>query len=405
MRDVVICEPVRTPVGRYGGRLKNRSAAELGATAVRGLLERTNLPPELVDDVVLGNCNPNSEAPAIGRVVAMDAGLPASVGGLQVDRRCGSGLQAIVQAALQVGGDMHDVVIAGGCESMSNASFYTVDARWGTAGAPSLVLHDSLARGRVTAGGRDHLVHGGMVETAENVRRQYRISREDQDELAYESHRRAVAAMTSGVFAAEIIPVEWEERGAAVVVDQDEHPRPDISREALARLTPMRRGVDPDATVTAGNASGQNDGAAVSLVTTPEIAERLGVTPLVRIVAAATAGVPADHMGIGPVPATERVLAKAGLTLADMDLIELNEAFASQVLAVTREWKFGASDFERLNVHGSGISLGHPVGATGARLVGLAARELARREGRYALVTLCIGGGQGMAAVLERFVA
>jgi acetyl-CoA C-acetyltransferase len=257
----------------------------------------------------------------------------------------------------------------------------------------------------VTAGGVNHPVPGGMIETAENLRRQYGIARDEQDALALESHRRAVAAQTNGVFAEEIVPVTVEGRSGAVVVDTDEHPRADTSLDRLAALRPIMRAADPEATVTAGNASGQNDGASLCIVTTRERADTLGLRPLARVLSWAVAGVPPRTMGIGPVPATEAALARAGLTLADLDLIELNEAFAAQVLACTREWGFGAADFERLNVHGSGISLGHPVGATGGRILATLLRELDRRGARYGLETMCIGGGQGLAAVFERIAA
>jgi acetyl-CoA C-acetyltransferase len=326
------------------------------------------------------------------------------VGGQHLDRRCGSGLQAVVNAAMQVQTGAHEVVVAGGTESMSNASFYSTDMRWGAA-RHGVRMHDSLVRARSTAGGRHHPVPGGMLETAENLRREYSIGREEQDRLAVSSHRRAVAAQQSGVLAEEIVPVTVPGRkGDDEVIAADEHPRPGTSLESLARLKPILGSSDPEATVTAGNASGQNDAAAMCLVTTPEKAAELGLRPLVRLVSWAVAGVPPRTMGIGPVPATEAALGRAGLTLADMDLIELNEAFAAQALAVMREWKFTDEDHDRTNVHGSGISLGHPVGATGVRMLASLSRELQRREARYGLETMCIGGGQGMAAVFERVV-
>lgn len=399
-REAVICEPVRTPIGRYGGMFKSLSAVELGVAALTGLLDRTGIPGEAVQDVILGHCYPNSEAPAIGRVVALDAGLPVTVPGMQVDRRCGSGLQAVIQACLQVTSGDNDVVIAGGVESMSNVAFYSTDMRWG--GARGVAVHDGLARGRTTAGGRHYPVPGGMLETAENLRRQYNISREEQDQLAVTSHQRAVAAQKDGLLAEEIIPVPVRNPRGDDVIDTDEHPRADTSVESLSKLKPVLLKEDPDATVTAGNASGQNDAASMCLVTTPGKAAELGLTPLVRLVSWAVAGVEPKVMGIGPVPATERALAKAGLQLSDIDLIELNEAFAAQALAVTREWGFGAADRDRTNVHGSGISLGHPVGATGGRMLATLARELPRRDARYGLETMCIGGGQGLAAIFER---
>ncbi|MEU4314206.1 acetyl-CoA C-acetyltransferase [Nocardia sp. NPDC024068] len=400
MNEAVICEPLRTPIGGYGGVFRPLTAVDLGVTVLRELLAR-GLPADAVDDVILGNCNPNSEAPAIGRVVSLTAGLPVEVPGQQLDRRCGSGLQAILNAAMAVQTGAARVVVAGGTESMSNVPFYTTDARWGAARG-GMTMHDGLARARVTAGGPDYPVPGGMIETAENVRREYGITREAQDALALESHRRAVAAQTSGAFAEEIVPVTVPARRGETVVDTDEHPRADTTLESLAALRPIMGRTLDDATVTAGNASGQNDAAAMCVVTTPERAAELGLRPLVRLVSWAVAGVPPRTMGMGPVPATAAALERAGLTLADMDLIELNEAFAAQALAVLQEWKLSGSDLERVNAHGSGISLGHPVGATGARLVGTLARQLTRIDGRYGLATLCIGGGQGLAAVVER---
>jgi acetyl-CoA C-acetyltransferase len=400
-REAVICEPVRTPIGRYGGMFKSQTAVDLGVAALTGLLERTGVSPESVQDVILGHCYPSSEAPAIGRVVALDAGLPVTVPGMQVDRRCGSGLQAVIQACLQVSAGDNDLVVAGGAESMSNVAFYSTDMRWGGARG-GVRVHDGLARGRSTAGGRHYPVPGGMLETAENLRRQYNISRQEQDELAVASHQRAVAAQKDGILAEEIIPVTVRSRRSEELIDTDEHPRDDTTVESLSKLKPVLLEHDPEATVTAGNASGQNDAASMCLVTTPEKAGELGLTPLVRLVSWGVAAVPPNVMGIGPVPATAVALAKAGLQLSDIDLFELNEAFAAQALAVMREWHFGGADRERTNVHGSGISLGHPVGATGGRMLATLARELNRRDARYGLETMCIGGGQGLAAVFER---
>ncbi|WP_020107013.1 acetyl-CoA C-acetyltransferase [Nocardia sp. 348MFTsu5.1] len=401
MRDVVICEPVRTPIGRYGGMFKSLTAVDLGVAAMKGLLERTGIAPDEINDLILGHCNGNSEAPAIGRVVALDAGLPVTVPGMHIDRRCGSGLQAVIQAAFQVGNGDNELVVAGGTESMSNASFYSVDMRWG--GARSGVqMHDSLVRARSTAGGRFYPVPGGMIETAENLRREYSISRLEQDELAVASHTRAVAAQQAGILAEEIVPVSVPNRSGDQIIDTDEHPRADTTVESLSKLRPIMGKQDPDATVTAGNASGQNDAASLCIVTTLEKAAELGLTPLVKLVSWGVAGVEPKVMGIGPVPATEKALTRAGLTLSDIDLIELNEAFAAQALAVMREWKFTADDHQRTNVHGSGISLGHPVGATGGRMLATLAREMQRRDARYGLETMCIGGGQGLAAIFEK---
>jgi acetyl-CoA C-acetyltransferase len=402
VRDAVICEPLRTPVGRFGGSLRDVPAQRLAATVIRALLDRTGLAADAVDDVVLGQGYPNGEAPAIGRVAALDAGLPVEVPGLQIDRRCGSGLQAVCDAAMRIQTGVADLVIAGGAESMSSVEFYTDAIRWGVKGG-GVELADRLARGRVTAGGERHPVPGGMLETAENLRRDHGISRERQDQLALRSHQRAVAAQQAGRFVDELVPVEVPQRkGDPVMVDTDEHPRADTTLEALAKLRPVRGRQDEAATVTAGNSSGQNDGAAACIVTTPEKAAALGLRPLARLVSWAVAGVGPATMGIGPVPATARALGRAGIAMDDLDLIELNEAFAAQVLAVTDTWGLDVIGDERFNPNGSGISLGHPVGATGARILATMLRELDRREGRYALETMCIGGGQGLAAVFER---
>src|SRR5487761_1018928 len=283
MREAVICEPVRTPVGRYGGGLRDVPAPELAAVVLRGLVSRTGLTSGDISDVLLGNCYPSAEAPAIGRVAALDAGLDVSVTGLQLDRRCGSGLQAVLMGAMQVQTGVSDLVVAGGAESMSSAPFYTTGVRWGARGG-DVTLHDSLARGRTTAGGVLHPVPGGMLETAENLRAEYKISRLEQDELALRSHQRAVAAQRSGVFAEEIIPVPTRTRRGETLVENDEHPRPDSSLEALGALRAVLAATGPESSVTAGNASGQNDGAAVCVVTHPDNAERLGLRPLARLV-------------------------------------------------------------------------------------------------------------------------
>ncbi|NMO03788.1 acetyl-CoA C-acetyltransferase [Gordonia sp. TBRC 11910] len=401
MHDAVICEPIRTAVGRYGGMYKDVPAADLAATVVQALVERTGITSSDIDDVLFGQCYPNGEAPAIGRVAALDAGLDVSVPGLQLDRRCGSGLQAVIDAVMRVQTGVADLVLAGGAESMSQAEHYSLGLRFGLRGRDT-ELSDRINRGRITSGGKFYPVPGGMLETAENLRSEYSITREAQDRLALTSHQRAVAARESGRFADEIVPVTISTRNGEVVLDHDEHPRSDVTMESLAELKAVLRHNDPYSTVTAGNASGQNDGAAVCIVATRAKAEQLGLRPMARLVTWAVAGVEPNRMGIGPVPATNKALARSGLTLADLDLIELNEAFAAQVLACTAAWDLAPADFERLNVNGSGISLGHPVGATGVRILATMLRELDRRQGRYALETMCIGGGQGLAAVFER---
>jgi acetyl-CoA acetyltransferase family protein len=400
MRDALICEPLRTPVGRFGGMFRDVSVTELATTVIKELLARTGLPSDQIDDVLLGQGYANGEAPALGRVAALDAGLPVEVPGLQIDRRCGSGLQAVLEASMQVQTGAADVVLAGGAESMSQTELYSTSLRWG-ARSGGAMLEDRLVRGRVTAGGEHYPVPGGMIETAENLRREYSIPRQEQDELALRSHQRAVAAQQNGTFAEEIVAVEVKDRkNGSRVIDRDEHPRPDASLDSLASLRPVMGRKDPEATVTAGNASGQNDGAAVCIVTHAEKASELALTPMARLVGWSAAGVPPRTMGIGPVPATRRLMARTGLSFEQLDLIELNEAFAAQALAVLREWDL-PDELERVNVNGGGISLGHPIGATGGRILATLLRELDRRGGRYGLETMCIGGGQGLAAIFE----
>ncbi|MCJ0893020.1 acetyl-CoA C-acetyltransferase [Rhodococcus sp. ARC_M5] len=401
MPDAVICEPLRTPVGRFGGQFKDISAQALAGTVIAELVARTGISGADIDDVILGQASPNGDAPAIGRIAALDADLGIDVPGMQVDRRCGSGLQAILQACMQVQSGGNDLVLAGGVESMSQTEFYATGMRWGVK-AEAVALSDRLARARVTAGGKNFPVPGGMIETAENLRAEFSISRADQDALAVQSHRRAVAAQNSGVFAEEIVGVSVPQRKSdPLLVTTDEHPRADTTVESLAKLKAIHASIDPESTVTAGNASGQNDGAAIAIVTTPDKAAALGLRPLARLAGWGVAGVAPRTMGIGPVPASEKALGRLGLSLDDMGIIELNEAFAAQALAVTRSWGIDPED-PRLNPHGSGISLGHPVGATGARILATLLREMDRREVRYGLETMCIGGGQGLAAVFER---
>jgi acetyl-CoA acetyltransferase family protein len=402
MREAVICSPVRTPVGRYGGALKEVDAEALAVTVVKAIFERTGIDPAVVDECVFGQGYPSGENPAIGRIATLAAGLPVEIPGYQTDRRCGSSLHAICLGAMEVQTGVADVVLAGGVESMSNVEFYTQGVRWGpNRGSVSLI--DRLDRGRITAGSRAYPIEGGMLETAENLRRKYGIPRQEQDEYSLRSHQRAVAAWDEGRFAAETVPVTvTPARGEPTVVERDEHPRRDTTLERLAALRPVRQRQDPESTVTAGNASGENDAAACCIVTTAEKARELGLKPMGKLRSWAVAGVHPAYMGIGPVPAAAKALERAGLSLADMELIELNEAFAAQVLAVTRAWDFKESDFDRMNVNGSGISIGHPVGATGARIMATLLYEMERRNAQFGLETMCIGGGQGIAAVIER---
>jgi len=401
-KDIVICNPKRTAVGRYGGAFVGVPVQELAATVVKAVIEDAGISGEVIDDIILGQASPNGAAPALGRVVGLDAELGVEVPGMQLDRRCGSGLQAIATAAAHVAAGAADLIIAGGAESMSNTE-YTVDGkiRWGAKGG-TMELKDRLQEGREQAGGKHHPIPGGMIETAENLREEYSIERERQDKLAVASHARAAAAQEAGDFDAEIVPVSVPQRkGDPVVVDKDEHIRPGTSEESLAKLRPVMGKTLEGATVTAGNASGQNDGAAAMIVTTRAKAEELGLDPYAVLRGWAVAGVAPETMGIGPVDATKKVFDRLGLTFDDIDLIELNEAFAAQALAVLDAWGISEDD-PRLNPVGSGISLGHPVGATGARMVVTAAHRMRRTDAERALVTMCIGGGQGLAAVIEK---
>lgn len=398
MRKAAIVSPLRTPVGGFGGTLRSLTAEKLGAHVVKSVIERSQIDPMLIEDVIFAQSYANSEAPCIGRWIALEAGLPEEVPGIQTDRRCGSGLQALVTASMMVQTGAADVVVAGGVESMSNIEYYTTGMRWG-ARAGNAQLYDRLDRGRERS--QPEWRYGkisGLIETAENLARKYDISREEADAFAVESHRRAHAAWEEGRFDAEVVPVEVPQRkGDPVRFARDEGIRPDSSMEKLARLRPI---MGDGFQVTAGNASQQNDAAAACLVVAEDKLEELGLTPMGYLAGWSAAGCDPSVMGIGPVPASRRVFERTGLGLEDMDVVEVNEAFAAQVLSVLKEWDW--HDPGRLNPNGSGISLGHPIGATGMRMVTTLLHELERRKGRYGLATMCIGGGQGMAAVFER---
>lgn len=396
MADAFIALPLRTPVGRYLGSLADVPAEKLAETVLRALVERSGVDPERIEDVIFAQAYPTGEAPAIGRWAALAADLPLSVPGMQIDRRCGGGLTAIGLAAAMVQAGQADIVIAGGAESMSNAEHYALGLRKGVkAGSP--VLHDRLLRGRERSQPEARFGRiSGMIETAENVGRDAGISRADADAYALTSHERAAAAWARGAFADEIVPVTFESRKGSVTVDQDEGVRGDVTAESLAALRPIMK----DGTVTAGNASQQNDAAAACLVVSEAGAKALKVDPVARLVGFAAAGCHPATMGLGPVPAVEKLFARTGKGWGDIDLVELNVAFATQVLGVLKGW--GWHDPERLNVNGSGISLGHPIAATGGRILASMMAELKRRDGRYALETMCIGGGQGCAALFQR---
>ncbi|WP_327754071.1 acetyl-CoA C-acetyltransferase [Sphingobium sp. SJ10-10] len=397
MRRAAIVAPIRTAVGKYGGSLKSFSAGDLGAVIIKALVERTKIDPERIDDVVFSQGYGNGEAPCIGRWSALAAGLPESIPGVQLDRRCGSGLQAVIDAAMRIQTGAADIVIAGGVESMSNVEYYSMDHRWG-ARSGSTQFHDRLTRGRVMSQPiARYGIISGMIETANNLAKDYGISREACDEYAAMSHQRAAAAWEAGKFDDELVPVAVPQRkGEPVMFARDEGIRADATPESLALLKPIEK----DGVVTAGNASQQNDAAAACLVVAEDKLSELGLEPMGYLHSWAAAGCDPSRMGIGPVPAVERLFARTGLGWGDIDLVELNEAFAPQVLACLKGWNW--DDRDRLNVNGSGISLGHPIGATGGRILANLLRELQRRDGRYGLETMCIGGGQGLAAMFER---
>ncbi len=397
MKRAAIVAPRRTPVGAFGGSLRGVPVERLGAEVVRAILAQTRIDPQRIDDVVFAQSYANGEAPCVGRWVALEADLPISVPGMQLDRRCGSGLQALATAAMMVQTGVADVVVAGGVESMSNVEYYTTDMRWG-ARAGTVKLHDRLDRGRERSQPERRFGRiSGMIETAENLAKAHGITREEADAYAARSQARAAAAWAQGKFDAEIVPVSVPQRkGDPVIVNRDEGVRGDTTVEKLAALRPLMK----DGTVTAGNASQQNDAAAACLVVAEDKLQELGLEPMGYLVGWAAAGCDPATMGFGPVPAVQKLFARTGMNFDQMDLVELNEAFACQVLAVLKGW--GWNDPDRLNVNGSGISLGHPVGATGMRIMTSMLHELQRRQGRYALETMCIGGGQGLAAIFER---
>ena len=401
MRRAAIVTPVRTPVGTFGGSLRPVPVEELAATTVRAVVQRSGIDPARIDDVVMAQSYANSEVPCVGRWAALQAGLPVSVPGMQLDRRCGGGLQAIVTAAMMVQSGAADVVIAGGVESMSNIEYYSTDMRWG-ARSGNVRFFDRLERGRERSQPVERFGKiSGMIETAENLARDYGITREEADAYALRSHQRTAAAWAAGRFDDEIVPVSVPQRkGDPVVFSKDEGFRADITAESLGKL----RVLFPNGTVTAGNASQQNDASAACLIVAEDKLAELGLTPMATLVGWAAAGCEPSHMGIGPVPAVKKLLARLNLRIDDMDLVELNEAFACQVLAVLKGWEWQDQDAiaHKLNVNGSGISLGHPIGATGVRILATLVHELQRRKGRYGLETMCIGGGQGIAAVFER---
>jgi len=400
MSDAFICDVIRTPFGRYGGALAGVRADDLAAIPIKALLDRNpSLDASAIDDVIFGCANQAGEDNRnVARMALLLAGLPQTVPGTTVNRLCGSSLDAISMAARGIKTAELSLVIAGGVESMSRAPF--VLAKSDAAFSRTMKLEDTTLGWRFVNPAMK-MLYGtdSMAETGENVAEEFQVSRPDQDAFAYRSQQRAAAAIKNGALAQEITPVTVTPRkGPPILVDHDEHPRPETTLEALAALKPI---VKPNGTITAGNASGVNDGACAVLLASAEAAQRFGLKPKARVLAAAAAGVAPRIMGMGPLPATRKALALAGLTLDQMDVIELNEAFASQALAVLRDLGI-ADDAPQVNPNGGAIALGHPLGASGARLVTAAVLQLQRTGGRYALCTMCIGVGQGIAMVLER---
>ncbi len=388
--DVVIVSALRTATGDFGGSFRTVSSLELGRTVVEEVVRRADLRPEQIDEVIFGNCNQYTDEPNVARCIALTAGMPVETTGFTIQRQCASGMQAIASGYQEIVFGDTDIVVAGGVESMSTAPYLLKAARWGKRlqhGEMTDSLWEMLT---------DPVYRIMMGETAERLADKYGISREAQDEIAYRSHKNALAAIDGGLFKEQIVPVTVKGRKGETIVDTDEHPRRDISMEVLSSLRPSFR---KEGTVTAGNASGLNDGAAAVVLMTARRAAELGLKPMGRIVAYAWAGVEPDLMGYGPVPAIRKALQKAGMTLDQMELIELNEAFAAQYLACEQLLELNR---EIVNVNGSGIALGHPVGCTGARVVVTLLHEMARRDLKIGLASLCVGGGMGMAMIMER---
>ena len=401
LREAWVVAAVRTPVGRYGGALANVRPDDLAALVIRSVVERSGIDPNEIEDVILGCANQAGEDNRnVARMSALLAGLPIEVAGQTVNRLCGSGLQAINAAAHTIMVGDGDVFVAGGVESMTRAPYVMAKPEEPWSRGPR-EMHDTTLGWRFTNPRLAEMHYPySMGETGENVAERCGVTREEQDAFALESHRRAVRAWEEGRFAAQIVPVPVAQRkGDPILVERDEHPRPDTSLEALGRLRPAFR---EGGTVTAGNSSGINDGASATLVVEAEKAKRLGLRPMARVVSTAVAGVDPAVMGLGPVPATRKALTRAGLSVADLDLVELNEAFASQSIQCIRELGL---DPEKVNVNGGAIAMGHPLGMSGARMVTMLVHEMARRGVRYGLATMCIGVGQGIGTVLERVEA
>lgn len=392
MTEVVIVAAVRTPIGSFGGSLKDISTVDLGSLVIKNAIERAGLEPEQVDEVIMGNVLGAGLGQNVARQMSVHAGVPVTVPAFTINKVCGSGLKSVQLAVQAVLCGDAEVVVAGGAENMSQAPYILPNQRWGSRMGNATVV-DTMLRDGLTDGFEDY--HMGI--TAENVAEQYGITREDQDSFALQSQKRAVAAVESGRFKEEIIPVEIpQRRGEPLVFDTDEFPRKDVSLEGLSKLRPA---FQKDGSVTAGNSSGINDGAAAVVVMSAEKAKELGITALATIKSYASAGLDPKVMGCGPIYASRKALEKAGLTVADLDLVESNEAFAAQACAVAKELNL---DLEKVNVNGGAISLGHPIGASGCRILVTLLHEMQKRDAKRGLATLCIGGGMGTALIVER---
>lgn len=391
-KEVVIAGAARTPVGTFGGSLRDIPAVELGKIAVEEALRRAQVKPEQVEEVILGNVLMAGQGQNPARQVLIRAGIPQEIPATTINKVCASGLKAVMMAAQAIQAGDADIIVAGGIESMSQAPFYVPGARWGYRMNDGVLVDGMIHDGLLDIFHRYH-----MGVTAENVAAKFNISREEQDAFALASQQKAARALKEGRFREEIVPVSVpQKKGAPLIFDTDEHPRPNTTLEALAGLKPVFK---KDGTVTAGNASGINDGGAALIVMSMAKAESLGITPLVRIKSYATAGVAPEIMGTGPIPASQKALAKAGLTIKDLDLIEANEAFAAQAVYVNRVMGW---DLAKVNVNGGAIALGHPIGASGARILITLIYEMSKRQVRYGLATLCVGGGMGAAMIVER---
>ncbi|MDN3015294.1 thiolase family protein [Paenibacillus sp. BSR1-1] len=391
VEEIVILSAVRTPVGRYGGALKSLNSGQLASIAIKEAINRAGISADQVDEVILGEVRQTTESSNVARVAALRAGVPESAAAFTINRLCASGMQAVASGAQQIAFGQAEIVVTGGTESLSNAPIYLRNSRFGGDNTKLVDSNTEAGQQPVEIYGQDL----GMGITAENVAERFSISREDQDAFSLQSQLRASAAINNNHFQNEIVPVEIKSRKSSFIFTVDEHPRPETSLAALNKLRPAFK---ENGTVTAGNACGRNDGAAALVLTSASHAGKLGVKPLAKIVDWTSVGVSPEIMGIGPVPAVRKLLERTGLTLDDIDLIELNEAFAAQALAVIRELNL---DMDKVNVNGGAIALGHPLGATGAKIITTLIHELIRREKKRGIATLCVGGGQGMALMVE----